>query len=52
MDKVKLIDETIQVLTINKDKDGKEIKSFEKGILILVIFSSFPSCRPLRGHED
>jgi hypothetical protein len=31
MDKVKLVDETIQVLSINKDKEGKEQKYFEKG---------------------
>ena len=52
MDKVKLIDETIQVLTINKDKDGKEVKSFEKGTRILIMVSSVPCGRSLRGHED
>ena len=33
MDKVKLIDETIQVLTINKDDKGNVVRNFEKGML-------------------
>ena len=32
MDKVKLIDETIQVLTINKDDKGNIVRNFEKGM--------------------
>ena len=31
MDKVKLIDETIQVLTVNKNEKGELVKNFEKG---------------------